>query len=88
MKILMILLLGVVIGVLIKVPFLIKYYTRINLDRKEMEKIVASMDGKEYKSTKVLRLMHSAWAGNWDLFTDFLGKEVADKVDDAVGHKE
>lgn len=41
---------------------------------------------KEDEALEVLTEIHNEWAENWDLLIDFLGQEMADKIDKAVGY--
>lgn len=36
------------------------------------------------KSEECLKIIHEEWGENWDVITDFFGKETADKLDDAI----
>jgi hypothetical protein len=41
---------------------------------------------KEDRALEVLQQISDEWAENWDLLINFLGQEIADKIDEAVGY--
>ena len=41
---------------------------------------------KEDEALEVLQQINNEWAENWDLLINFLGQEIADKIDKVVGY--
>jgi len=78
---------GVLLGWLTKIPFLLKWYKELKLHKQDMTRVIDNIDNNQL-SRKVLDDIHYQWGENWDLVVDFFGQETADKMDEAVGYKQ
>jgi hypothetical protein len=76
---------GILIGWITKVPFLLKWYKEAKSDKRHISEIVKNFE-EDSKCGKVLKEIHLEWGENWDLVIDFFGQETADKIDKAVGY--
>lgn len=78
-------LLGIIIGWITKIPFLLKWYKNFEIREKHLCRLIDSINS-ENNCKELLVDIHNEWGENWDLIIDFFGQETADKIDKAVGY--